>query len=304
MATTVISSNPSAPVLARELPAERRGALERLFTRISRVAPLPGIGQRILQLTDSDAACGDDLREAIQSDPLLAARILRRLNSAYYGLGHKVADFRTAVSLLGFREIRNLALTVLLAELCEPPLSHGSYSREMLWSHCVCVAATSRLISRVCGLGTPEEAYLAGLFHDLGLILVDQTLPRHFTRVLDELTPSVPTCVVENRILSFDHAALGGFVARKWNIPEPIADAITFHHLPLGYRGEHYELVNVVTLANYLCCRAGRTSLGVANVQPPADEVYSILGLDQVTLSIICSELDATLEKADVMAAI
>jgi HD-like signal output (HDOD) protein len=302
--TTVIAANPNSPVLARDLTAGRRLALERLFARIAQVTSLPPVGQRILQLTENDAASGDELREAIQSDPVLVARILRRLNSAYYGLTHKVADVRTAVSLLGFREVRNLALTAFLSKLFESPGTHGGCRREMLWSHSVAVAACSRLVSRVCGRGTPEEAYIAGLLHDLGLILMDQTLRRHFARVLDALTPHVPTCAVENRILSFDHAALGGFVARQWNFPEQIADAITFHHLPLGYRGPHQDLVNVVTVANYLCCRAGRTSLGVANVQPPADEVYSGLGLDRVTLSIICTELDVTLEKADVMASI
>lgn len=302
--TTVITDNPDAPVLAQELPAERRSALERLFTHIGQVTSLPAVGQKILQLTENEAASGDELREAIQSDPVLVARILRRLNSAYYGLSHKVADVRTAVSLLGIREIRNLALTVFLAKMFEAPGQHGEYRREMLWSHSVAVAVCSRLVSRVCGRATPEEAYIAGLLHDLGLILIDQTLRRHFTRVLDALNPNTPTCVVENRILSFDHAALGGFVARKWNLPEQIADAITFHHLPTCYAGSHKDLVNVVTVANYLCSRAGRTSLGVANVQAPPDEVYGGLGLDQVTLSIICTELDATLDKADVMASI
>jgi HD-like signal output (HDOD) protein len=302
--TVVTAPSAEAPVLALELPSERRSALERLFTHIGLVTSLPAVGQRILQLTENDSTSADELREAIQSDPVLVARILRRLNSAYYGLSHKVADVRTAVSLLGFREIRNLALTVFLAKMYEAPGIHGGYRREMLWSHSVAVAACSRLISRVCGRGLPEESYIAGLLHDLGLILIDQTLRRHFTRVLDALAPNLPTCLVENRILSFDHAALGGFVARKWNFPEQIADAITFHHLPLSYSGPHRDLVNVITVANYLCCRAGRTSLGVANVQPPPDAVYSGLGLDQVTLSIICTELEATLEKADVMASV
>jgi putative nucleotidyltransferase with HDIG domain len=297
--TTPIAEVPELP---RDLTAERRAALERLFTHIGLVTSLPAVGQRILQLTENESTSGDELREAIQSDPVLVARILRRLNSSYYGLSHKVADVRTAVSLLGFREIRNLALTVFLSKMFEAPGHHGAYRREMLWSHSVAVAACARLVSRVTGRGFAEEAYIAGLLHDLGLILIDQTLRRHFTRILDQLTPHTPTCVVENRVFSFDHATLGGFVARKWNFPEQIGDAISYHHQPLAYTGKHTDLVNVVTVANYLCSRAGRTSLGVNNVEPPPDEVYSGLGLDQVTLSIICTELDATLEKADVMA--
>ena len=148
----------------------------------------------------------------------------------------------------------------------------------------------------------PEEAYVAGLLHDIGLILLDQTLRRHFVLVLEEISPTVPTCSVETQVLSFDHATLGGYVAQRWNFPQQIVDAITYHHAPLNYSGPHKEIVYLVTIANYLCSRAGRTSLGVHNVAAPPDEVYSGLGLDHVSLTIICSELEATLDKAEALA--
>lgn len=291
-----------APVLTLDLPIERRDALERLFTHIGTMTSLPVVGQRILKLTENESASTEELREAIQSDPVLVARILRRLNSSYYGLSHKVSDIRTAVNLLGFREIRNLALTVFMSKMYEPMGSHGNYRREGLWSHSVAVGACSRLVARVCGRGAPEEAYIAGLLHDLGLILLDQSLRRHFMRVLDGINSATPTCTVENQILSFDHATLGGFVAQRWNFPQQIVDAITFHHQPMAYEGPSKDLVYVVAVANYLCSRSGRTSLGIHNVAAPEDEVYGGLGLDQVTLSIICTELEVTLEKADSLA--
>jgi putative nucleotidyltransferase with HDIG domain len=291
------------PVLAQDISDERRAALERLFNRIGEVTSLPSTAQRVLQLTEGEAM-GEELREVIQGDPVLVAKILRRLNSSYYALSNKVVDVRTAVSLLGFREIRNLALTVFVAKMYErPQLEHSRYKRENLWAHSVAVAAASRLVSRVCGKATGEEAYIGGLLHDLGLILLDQTLPKHFRKVLDGIDPATPTCVVENRVLTFDHASLGGYVATRWKLPEQVADAIEFHHAPNQYQGRHADLVNVVAVANYLCSRAGWTSLGVHNVPPPPDEVYSQLGLDQVALGIIWDELETTLEKASSLAA-
>jgi len=291
------------PVLAQELSDERRAALERLFSRIGEVTSLPSTAQRVLQLTEGEAM-GEELREVIQGDPVLVAKILRRLNSSYYALSNKVVDVRTAVSLLGFREIRNLALTVFVGKMYEhPQLEHSRYKRENLWSHSVAVAAAARLVSRVCGKASGEEAYIGGLLHDLGLILLDQTLPKHFRKVLDGIDPATPTCVVENRVLTFDHASLGGYVATRWNLPEQVADAIAFHHAPSQYQGRHADLVNVVAVANYLCSRAGWTSLGVHNVPAPPDEVYSQLGLDQVSLGIIWDELETTLEKASSLAA-
>lgn len=291
-----------ATAVARELPPERREALERLFEHIGTVASFPAVGQRVLSLTDGENASPEELRDAIQGDPVLVAHILRRLNSSYFGLSHRIADVRTAVNLLGVREIRNLAVTVFMAKMFEEDGSHGTYRREGLWSHAVSVGVCARLVSRVCGRSMPEEAYVAGLLHDIGLILLDQTLRRHFVRVLDELRPNLPTHEVENQILSFDHATLGGYVAQRWNFPQQVVDAIAYHHHPLSYKGPHQEMVYLVSIANYLCSRAGRTSLGIHNVVAPPDEVYRGLGLDHVSLTIICSELETTLERAEALA--
>lgn len=290
------------PVFSQELAPQRRLALEKLFQHIGNVASLPAVGQRVLTLTENESASAEDLRDAIQGDPVLVARILRRLNSSYYGLSHRIADVRTAVNLLGVREIRNLAITVFMSKMFEEDGTYGSYRREGLWSHSVAVGVCARLVSRVSGRGSPEEAYVAGLVHDIGLILLDQTLRRHFEKVLDEIGPSVPTCGVETQVLSFDHAALGGYVAQRWNFPQKIVDAITYHHAPLSCAGPSKEMVYLVAVANYLCSRAGRTSLGVHNVPAPPDEVYSGLGIDHVSLAIICSELEATLDKAEALA--
>ena len=281
---------------------QRRLALERLFARIGDMTSLPTAANKVLRLTEDENADPEMLREAIQSDPVLVARILRRLNSSYYALSQKISDLKTAISLLGIREIRNLALTVFVSRFYEGGAARGAYKRENLWSHSVGVGVAARLVARVCGRSACEEAYIAGLLHDLGLILLDQTLRRHFYRVLDTINEATPTHVAESRILAFDHALLGGFVARRWNFPDSVADAITFHHEPWLYTGPHKDLVQVVAVANYLCSRAGVTSLGVQNVAPPPDELYSELGLDQVTLAIIWDELDTALEKATSLA--
>ena len=282
---------------------QRRGALERLFARIGEIATLPAAAEKVLRITADENGDADKLREAIQGDPVLVARLLRRLNSSYYALSNKVCDLKTAINLLGFREIRNLVLMGCVSRLFEGGTVHGTYRRENLWTHSVAVAVAARLTARVCGRAGCEEAYIAGLLHDLGLILLDQTLRRHFHRILDSIDEETPTHLVEARQLSFDHALLGGFVGQKWNFPDCVVDAITFHHEPASYSGPHRELVNIVAVANYLCSRSGVTSLGIHNVPPPPEDVYQALGLDQVTLAIIWEQLDTALETACELAA-
>ena len=295
----------TAPALAleptvRETPA-RRAALERLFARISDVSTLPTVAQRVLGLAYDEASTATDLSDVIQTDPALVSRILRRVNSSFYGLRYRVADLQTAINLLGYREIHNLVLSVFVSRWFERPFEHGPYSRQSLWMHSVGVALTARLVSAVTGRAKPEEAYVGGLLHDIGFILLDQHLRRHFVRVVDELRPATPTTKVEARIFTFDHAQLGAAVAKKWRFPERITEAILFHHEPHRYLGPNRELVYIVAIANYLCAAYGWTSLGVQNVPPPSEAIYAALGLDGIALTIIQDELPETLEKATVM---
>src|SRR5687768_15602469 len=115
--------------LSDTLTPERQSSLERLFTRVGDVVSLPAAANKILALTQNETADPSELKDAIQTDPVLVVKVLRRLNSAYYSLSSRVSDIRQAVSLLGVREIRNLALTVYTSRMFDKPGDHGSYKR-------------------------------------------------------------------------------------------------------------------------------------------------------------------------------
>jgi HD-like signal output (HDOD) protein len=115
----------------------------------------------------------------------------------------------------------------------------------------------------------------------------------------------VGSVVAEERaVYGFDHAELGAYLARQWDFPAAVADAIQFHHEVDAYKGRHREFVCVLAATNYLCSRAGWTSLGVHNHPLPPDSVYRTLGLDQLALAVIWDELLPTLEKATSLAAV
>ncbi len=213
-------------------------------------------------------------------------------------------ELSSAARLLGVREFHNLAITVYLSRMFEMSTDVGSFRVAGLWSHSVAVAAASHLVSRVCGCGVPADAYLAGLLHDIGLLLVSRQLRRRFKQVVDRVRKLVCTPVLERSVYSFDHAQLGGHVAKQWDFPPAVVDAIQYHHDVEVYAGPHRELVFVVAAADYLCSRAGWTSMGVHNIPLPPDIVYRTLGLDQLALAIIWEELPPTLEKAASLATI
>ncbi len=283
-------------------PMGRGPALKRLFARISDLSNLSVGAQQIVRLSRGSSARLEELQELIQSDPSLVALLLRRVNSDYYCLDTEVHELSVAARLLGFCEFSNLAVTVYLSRMFTPQFSSGTFSMVGLWSHSVAVAAASHLVSRVCGCGVPTEAYMAGLLHDVGLLLACRQMRRRFLHVVERLRRNVTTCEVEREIYSFDHAQLGAHVAKTWEFPDAIVDAIAYHHDVDRYSGEHRELVFVVAAANYLCSRAGWTSMGVQNVAIPPDDTYRVLGIDEVALAIIWDELAPTLERASLLA--
>ena len=121
----------------------QRVALEKLFARISDVATLPQIAQRVMDVAQDENATNEDLRQAIQQDPALVARVLRRVNSSQYGLPIRVSDIKKAIVLLGFREIQAMAFTVFVSKMFAQPGARQSFNREELWSHAVGVAVVA-----------------------------------------------------------------------------------------------------------------------------------------------------------------
>ena len=294
-----VTESETGKVERNEIPEE---LLQRLFARISEISSLPTVALQIVQLADDPNTGADDLLDAIRGDPALAMRIMRTVNSSYYALEEKVADLKQGITLLGFNEVRNLALTAYVAPLFRESEKYRGYTRDGLWNHMVGVGMVARYIA---GLGKnvpPQEAYLAGLLHDVGLVLIDQYLHRQFCRIVDLLTEENRLCDLELKLLGFDHAALGQFATEEWHLPKHLSVSIGSHHAPEEYSGPHRDIVYVVALANFFCHLKNVTSLGVRNVETPSPNLFAKLGIHKQDVGAILARVDEILKAADVMA--
>lgn len=276
-------------------------AFERLFRRIGEVSTFPAAATRIMRIASDDTKGVDDLLAAVECDPALAVKVLRTVNSTLYSVRRRVADLRTAVTMLGFDHVRNMALTVHVSQMFARSGDYRGYNRAKLWRHLVSTAATARLIAQACGSPRGDEAYTAGLLHDVGFILLDQHLRRPFKEVLDRLydVEQADPLAAEREILSFDHAELGEYVARQWNFSESACAAAGFHHAPDEYRGDHADVVSMVAIANFLCTRHGISSLGAGAPPAVAQRAYQELDITAPRLQAILGKLDETLALAD-----
>lgn len=282
-----------ATATAEPLTGGRRihPAIEPFFQKLGELCTLPAIAEKVIQVAEDDASDADDLLAVIEQDTAVATRLMQVVNSAFCGLRNPVGDLKTAVTLLGVDRVRNLALTVSIGGQfsCVTPV--GELDPARLWDHSVCVATMARRASQQSGLGNPDEAYLAGLLHDLGLLFISQHLQPLVPRVLARTATGLSLTEAEQQVMAFDHAQLGAYVAWRSQLPERIVAAIDYHHEPFVASAEGHDLAQLVAVANYLATRYGRGSIEGRRLPAPTEGLLAPLGLTLPSLRNLWDEL-------------
>ena len=276
---------------AAEGPRALHPTIEPLFEKLGELCSLPAVAQKVIQVSEDPGSDADDMLAVIETDPAVSARLMQVVNSAYCGLRNPVADLKTAVTMLGVDRVRNLALTVSIGSMFGRDTPVGRLDPVRLWDHSVCVATVCRLIAQRGRYCDPDEAYLAGLLHDLGLIIINQHLQALVPRVLVRCETGAPLPAAEREVLAFDHAQIGAYVAWRANFPERLVTAIDYHHDPLGCPEEGVELTRVVAVGNYLATRYGRGSVEGRRLPAPPEGVLESMGLNLQALRHLWAEL-------------
>lgn len=278
--------------------------LEAVLVRIDEISTIREVALRIMRVANDPNVGAVELATVVGRDPALSARIIRTVNSAAYGLRRKVGRLVEAVTLLGFKRVRNLAMAALICDLFESGHSVGTYSRKRLWQHMVAVGVGARSIVGAAAYPDPEEAFLAGLLHDIGLILEDQYIHDEFAAAIRAARADQPFCETEARILGFDHTQLGRQIGITWNFPDAVVDAIAFHHRPDEYEGAAEPIILAVSAANWVCTEAGVSATGVRNVPPPSERTLERLELKAESLAVFADDIVAELSSDDLLLAV
>ncbi len=258
--------------------------LEQIMADAGELAALPQVVLRVIELSSDPGASASDLERVIATDPVLAAKILTLANSAYFGMPRRLSSLREAVVFLGFKSVRTLAMAITTFAMFMGKSDTDALARRAVWRHSLDTAQCARTLTVLLPPSVQEtfgseEAFTAGLLHDIGKMALDHT--RHdLYRTLEKQAEQegVRYFEVEARALPLGHGMIGAALAQKWNLPPPLCEAIAFHHTPRAAQ-INPRLTATVSLANEIVhgltleAAAGPDSFalhpGIEEVLPP-----------------------------------
>ncbi len=271
------------------------------LARIGDIATLPEITTRIISVVDDPKSTARDLHNIIKNDPALATKILKVVNSAFYGLPGQVSDLDRAIVLLGLSAVKNIAISASISRLFTTAKLSDKFTARDVWRHSVAVGVATR---QFCGLigkrAFSEEAFLAGLIHDLGLLVERQAFPDQLAEVIRAASKSErPFCELEREIVGADHQALGAALAAKWKFPRPLQVVLGYHHNVTNLSEDHRLLPTIVYAADVLCCHERIGFHLTAENQPLDDVLLESVGLTESDVETVRADLLEQIEAAE-----
>lgn len=278
-------------------------AIKKIEAYIQKMPSLPTTVAKVLEVCNNPRTSPADLNHVISLDPVLVGRVLKLINSAYYGLGQQVTSLVRAIIMLGINTVKNLALSSAVLHNLSSKKDFQAIDMEGFWRHSLCVGVAAKVIAKKRGVDAKqaEEYFTAGLLHDIGKIPLNAVLSKDYVlavSVSDRERISLHTA--EGRLIGVDHAKAGSMIAVAWKLEGAVGDAIARHHDYLSYDGQHKDVLYSVVLANRF---ASVMEIGFSGNRYPDKldpAVWEHLGLGRDVFDEIEGVVNQEIEKAKV----
>ncbi|WP_243370364.1 HDOD domain-containing protein [Geotalea sp. SG265] len=218
---------------------------------------IPVVATKVMQLMESETTTAEELARVVASDPAVAARVIKISNSSFYGCQRQIQTLSTAIVILGFNTLKSLVVAASVKQVYKP----FGLTEKMLWEHSFAAGLAARIIASSTRAANEEEAFLGGLFHDIGKIIMNSLDKEKFQQVMQRCYNEGLTFEeVETSIFPFCHDEVGAYVVKKWNFPLAMTNAIYQHHkLQFDAHDDTYQinLTAVIALADLFCLKKG-----------------------------------------------
>ncbi len=239
-----------------DLAAPEKIVVDAALAKCGEISTLPEVTAKIIHLVEDTGSTARDMHEVIKTDPALSARVLKVVNSAFYGLPGQIASVDRAIVLLGLSAVKNIAIAASISKMFKAQRLGVSFTAKDLWRHSVAVGVSGRLIARAVNYHAPaDEVFLAGLIHDIGLMVEWQAHPEKVAEVVERcLTGCGTFLALEHETIGADHQAFGNGLTAKWKFPRNLRAVVGLHHCPERLSPELQKLGHIIRIADVLCC--------------------------------------------------
>lgn len=265
--------------------------LEHILKRVQALPPLPTSALRVIALTKNPETSVKDLETVISRDLALTADMLRQANSSYYGYARRISSLQEAIVLLGFQVTQGLAMASAVAPLLKTDLTGYGIEQEGLWKHSMLTAMAAKRICQSKKLPYGDIAFTAGLLHDIGKLVISIYIQEVGPYLMEKVNEANLTYVeLEAKVIGFDHATVGGFLAKTWFLPPDLIAAISYHHAPSDAQ-IYEELASVIHVANGLASLLGVGGGVDSFLNPLQQDALDRLGLKENDLERFMADL-------------
>lgn len=276
----------------------KQDILAKKLQSIGDLPSLPSVVFEAIQLLHQPDITVERLISSIQLDQAIVSKILRLVNSSFFGFQGKIGNLSQALVLLGFNTVKNAVLSISILDIFSGIDKDSGFDARLFWLHALGTGVISQVISHQLKYPHVENFFIAGLLHDIGKLAIIKLFPEDFSQILKEVKEKDISIIEgERAALGVDHTEVGCELAGKWRLPEEIQEAISFHHCPWNAK-ENRAMSATVYLSDCLC-RALDIGYGGDSLVPEIDpKALTILAVEPLFIAGCLEEIDLEMERA------
>ncbi len=285
-----IQSDTPAP----ELKDEYRSILD----GIEKLPTLPAVVNRLLTMIESPKTSAEDVNRIIRMDQALTVRVLKIVNSAFYGFPRQVSTVTQAVVILGFNAVKSLALSASVIRIFENK-STEDFDIRAFWDHSICTGVMADMAGRRVNYPLPEECLIAGILHGMGKLVFDQFFHDEFIQAVKRARKERKALqVMERDIFGVDHCQIGVYLATRWKLPVHLVEAIRYYPTP-ALAVLNAPLVSLVNVGNFLARKQKYGDPGDSVNPSVSEDACKALRLTRTEINQMLASADEEMDKVD-----
>lgn len=266
----------------------KRDAFRAALRETKNLPTLPGIVAKLSRMADDPDTTTEQMGKVISKDHILAAKLLKLVNSAFYGFPQRISSLSSAIILLGFNVVKSLIISASIFEVMED-------QDVELWEHSLGCAVVCSVLAKRLGVDEPEEVSTAGLIHDIGKVAIKMELPSEYemiTRLMRERKLSMREAEFE--VLGLNHDEAGGWLTRSWNLPAKLIEPIACHHDPRKAKDEQLSS-SIIHFSDIVIRGLGYGHAGDDKVPALNKRAWELLNLSPEDIDAVLDEVEEKL---------